>query len=622
MKAPNLARLDEYPIVSVDVETTGTYWYRDTVFGIAIAARTDGGEIRSGYWDVRESPRVLDALRDKAPHLKLVVNHNMKFDALFLDRLGVKFNPSALECTSVRAALINEHEPSFSLDSLSKKYIGREKVDDIYAELATMFGGKPTRAAQITNLHRAPAALAKRYAIVDPELAILLWLWQEGEIERQELHGVWALEKALMPVLVDLELGGVKVDVELAVRNLESMDRRVDAAQAELNRLAGKDINPNSPPQMKAMFGVRKREGTDLWETDSGIILPSTETGNASIDADTLRSMQDKDPRARAAFMIRQLVKAKSFLKDHILGHEVGGYVYPNYNQTRGDNDLGTGTGRFSINDPALQQIPKRNKEIAALTRACFIPDDAGHDWCSADWDQFEFRWFAHYVNNPRLNATYADDPNADFHQMVSNLTGLNRSAQFSGDPNAKQINLGLVFGMGEGKMASEMGLPFTVRKQLNDAGEVVREWLNAGPEAQEVFAKYHEAVPGVKELLQQASSIAKARGYVKTVVGRRIRFPGGKFTHKAAGLVFQGTSADCMKQKMIELHPVAKRAGSRMLLSVHDELNFSIPKGDRFSNTVKSVLETFDGESCPIRCRIPIRSSVVNAANWWEASK
>jgi len=622
MKAPNLARLDEYPLVSIDVETTGTYWYRDTVFGVAIAARTEGGEIRSGYWDVRESPRILDALRDKAPRLGRVVNHNMKFDALFLNRLGVHFNPAALECTSVRAALINEHEPSFSLDALSLKYTGRRKVDEIYAELATMFGGKPTRDAQILNLHRAPVALARKYAIADPELAILLWLEQEKEIKKQELEEVWALERELMPVLIDLELGGVRVDVELATKNLQSMDQRIVAAQQELNRLAGKEVNPNSPPQMKAMFGVRKKEGTDIWETDSGILLPSTDTGNASIDADTLRSMQDKDPRARAAFMIRQLVKAKSFLKDHILGHEVNGHVFPNYNQTRGENDLGTGTGRFSINDPALQQIPKRNKEIAALTRACFIPDASGDDWCSADWDQFEFRWFAHYVNNPRLNATYADDPDADFHRMVADLTGLNRSAQFSGDPNAKQINLGLVFGMGEGKMASEMGLPFTVRKQLDGDGNVIREWLNAGPEAQEVFAKYHEAVPGVKELLGQASSIAKARGYVKTIVGRRIRFPGGKFTHKAAGLVFQGTSADCMKRKMIELHPLAKKSGSRMLLSVHDELNFSIPKGNAFSNTVKSTLETFDGEACPIRCRIPIRSSVVNAANWWEASK
>ena len=112
---PNLNRLDEYPIVSVDVETTGTYWYRDSVFGIAVAARTDTGARRSGYWDIRQSPGILRQLADKLPLCKLVVNHNIKFDALFLLNHGIKIAPSAMVCTSVRAALINEHEESFSL---------------------------------------------------------------------------------------------------------------------------------------------------------------------------------------------------------------------------------------------------------------------------------------------------------------------------------------------------------------------------------------------------------------------------------------------------------------------------------------------------------------------------
>lgn len=622
LQAPNLHRLEEYEQVSLDVETTGTYWYRDTVFGIAVAARTRDGVIRSGYWDVREQPQVIDLLRHKAPFLKSVINHNNKFDLLFLNELAVRPDPAAVDCTMVRAALIYEHERSYSLDSVAKQELGFGKEDSIYQELAAIFGGKPTREAQMPNLHRAPVEIARKYARIDPALALLVYAKQQERIDRESLHSVCALERKLLPVLVDLELGGVKVDVELAHRNWDSIDREIELEQDKLNEIAGRIVNVNSPVQMRALFGANKRED-GVWVTDSGHPLDKTDSGAPSIDAAALRTMEDKDPRAQAALQIRSLVKAKSFLKDHILGHEVDGYVYPNYNQTKSENDLGTGTGRFSIDDPALQQIPKRNKKVAALTRSCFIPDDPRHKWLSADWDQFEFRWFAHYVNNPGLNKMYEDDPESDFHKMVSTMTGLPRSARFPGDPNAKQINLGLVFGMGQGRMAAEMGLPFNVRQELNEQNEVVREWLVAGEEAKKVFEQYHESVPGVQNLLSSASSIAKSRGYVMTIMGRHIRFPRGMFTHKAGGLVFQGSSADCMKQKMVELHPIAKELGCRMLLSVHDELDFDVPEGAHEAPAViKEVLETFDGERCPIKCRIPIRSSVTLGPNWWEASK
>jgi DNA polymerase I-like protein with 3'-5' exonuclease and polymerase domains len=123
---------------------------------------------------------------------------------------------------------------------------------------------------------------------------------------------------------------------------------------------------------------------------------------------------------------------------------------------------------------------------------------------------------------------------------------------------------------------------------------------------------------------LGKASSIAKSRGYVQTIGGRHIRFPGGKFTHKAAGLVFQGSSADCMKQKMVELHESSKGQDWSLRLSVHDECDFYFPKGEseRLTTHVKEVLECFDGERSPIKCRVPILSSVTCADNWWEASK
>lgn len=620
MNTINLDRLDQYPLVSIDVETTGLYWYKDQIFGIAVAAWVEGLGIVSGYYDIRDKPQVITTLREAVPKVKWLVNHNLKFDANFLANLGIHVPLDRIECTSVRAALINEHEHSFGLDELAKKYLSAAKVD-IYPELAAMFGGKPTREAQIKNLHRAPASLAGRYAVEDPVLAIRLWQWQEEEIARQGLGRVVCLERDVLAILIQMERHGVRVDEQRAHDSMVLVGDKVKVAHADLCQLAGKPVNANSPKQMQAMLGVNKVITPDghEWRTDTGVLLPMTDAGGPSIGKDTLMVLAGQgDKRAEQVLTLRKMIKANSFLKDHILGHAVDGRVYPNYNQTRGDNDLGTGTGRFSINDPALQQIPARDGDIAEIVRSCFLPEP-GHLWCCGDWAQFEFRWFAHYTKDPNILEAYRNDPDTDYHQIVSDITGIPRKPRFAGDANSKQINLGMVFGMGKGKMAYEMGLDFTVRR-----GEDGREWFNAGPKAEEIFNTYHSSIPGVSQLLSKASSIAKSRGYVETIMGRHLRFPGGKYTHKAGGLVFQGTSADCMKQKMVELWPICKNEGIEMLLTVHDELDFSMPMGEapRQMARVKEVLETFDGERCPIKCRVPIKSSVELGANWYEASK
>lgn len=611
----NLSRLSEYPLISVDCETTGLHWYEHETFGVAIAA-WNGERMASAYYDIRERPSIVAALKDQLPKVRRLVNHNMKFDTHFLLNLGIEVPFDRLECTSVRAALIDEHELSFSLDALGLKYVGQGKAVGVYEELAQMFGGKPTREAQMKNLHRAPAKLAAKYATPDPEIAIKLWLWQEEEIKRQELGQVWDLERRLMPVLIDMEREGVRANEELTRKSLIKMGTLIAKNQRSLEKAVGRSFNANSPPQVKALFNPEKREDGRWWVGTTQ--LETTETGGPSVGAEALRDLEEKgNEYAGLILAVRKSSKARQFLEKHILGHLVGDRVYPNYNQTRGDNELGTGTGRFSIDDPALQQIPSRDVDIASIVRACFIPDNKSK-WVCGDWEQFEFRWFAHYAKTPSLLQAYKDDPTKDFHQMVADLTGIPRKPRFAGDANAKQINLGLVFGMGQGKMAAEMGLPYTVERRGG------KEWLAPGPEAVEVFERYHAAVPGVKALLEQASSIARSRGYVQTAMGRHIRFPGGKFTHKAGGLVFQGTSADCMKQKMVELHPISKREGFKMLLSVHDELDFSVPDEVVVPTmtAMKKVLETFDGEQCPIHCRVPILSSMAAGPNWWEASK
>lgn len=604
-------RVAEFPIVAVDTETTGLKWYSDKLFGVSIAGfDPESGDMMSGYFDVREDASALKNLEYVITRKNSVCGHNIKFDALFLLAAGVKFDPGKLECTMVRAALINEWELSFSLDALSYKYLGQNKDNDIYQQLADLFGGKPTRSVQIKNLHLAPSSLVAPYATLDAELAAQLYHHQQLDIDTQMLDKVWGLERRLMPVLIDMERGGIHVDLNRAEASLQEVDNSVKARQHLLNKTIGKEVNFASPKQMRELFNV-SRDSNNKWQ-GGGVELIETDLGSPCIDAEALRRMATiGNPIAQTILDLRKYTKCSSFLRDHIIGHAVDGKVYPNYNQCRTEKGQGVGTGRLSISGPALQQIPSRDKVVSKIVKGCFIPDNPKSEWLSLDYSQFEARIFAHYVNDPGTLRMYRENPNVDLHQAVADMTGLPRSASYSGQANAKQMNLGLIFGMGEGRLAAEMGLPYTTN---------AKGYLEPGEQARQVFEQYHRTIPGVKKVLKDASNIARSRGYVRTLMGRHLRFPRGDYVYKAGALVIQGTGADCIKLKMIEMHNLARQIGVRLLLSVHDSLSFSVPtelKNDLFTDKIKSEFTTFEDE---IKFRVPITCDSGYGSDWYDS--
>jgi len=610
------------PYVVIDTETTGLDWHRDRVFGIAI--ETPDGQQR--YLDIRNEDELRWA-QGELPKVGRYINHHIKFDIHMLRESGVPIASDRCHCTMISAALINEHEFSYGLDPLAKQYVGFGKDETIWETLAALFGGAATRKTQIGNLPRAPRELVERYALQDVRAAHALYKWQWEQVMGQHLERVHALEHDLLPVIVELERHGVAVDRRRAEDTAVRLEEDMVVVQRELNSATGMTVNVNSNPQMIKMF-VGDQIDDAHWRSRCGtVILNATPSGKSpSVGADELRKMHD--PLAARVLKLRQMRRTvDTFLRGHILGHMApDGRIHANYNQTRSDNGKGTETGRFSVNDPALQQIHKRNKEIAPMVRSCFIPDD-GQDWASYDWSQMDFRVFAHYVNSPEVMQVYANDPDADFHAVVSALTGIPRDKQPGIKGNAKQINLGLIFGMQPGRMAQEMDLPYTEEsfKANTRDGTIVRRWLKPGPEAEALFARYHEAIPGVRGLLDDASALAKRRGWVKTIMGRRIRFPGGQFTHKAAGLVFQGSAADALKVKLVEVFRLLQGTDSKLILNVHDEFDISLERGDRgerLKGDIRTCIEKFDGVDTPIKFRTPIRCSLGVGPDWWEASK
>lgn len=610
----------EFPYVAVDVETFGLNWWQPDqgIYGVAISY-PDGTDV---YFDIRRQPEGLAWLRKQRP--KKVVNHNMKFDLHMLWSVGVKWDPSVCECTMVRASLIDEHLKSYSLDNLAKKYLKASKVDDIYEKLAEEFGGPVNRKTQIKNLHRADPQLVAKYAKTDTRLAMRLWEWQEDEIKRQGLRSIVDFEQRLFPAVFDMERRGVRVDVAKAVESSGKLTIEIERTRKQLNEEAGFNCNPNPSGDIHKLFKPTQRKD-GVWVACDGTELPSTPAGKASINTEALRNM--KHPAAAMIVKIRKWLRCRdTFLKGHVLGHQYEGILHPNINQVKGDMG-GTGTGRFSYTQPALQQIPARDKDIAAIMRPIFIPDE-GSLWGCWDYEQFEFRMFSHYVDDPGIIKMYRDNPKVDYHQMVADLTGLPRNAPVSGGPNAKQLNLSMIYDMGEASIARTLDLPLDdeLHTFTGKDGKQV-SYYKAGPEAKRIIEQYHAAIPGVRALYDKVKSVGKMRGYVRSIAGRHMRYPNGYGLNKAKAILCQGSSADCMKQKIVEIYDYfqSEEPECRMYLSVHDEINLGIPKHHprllKVIRDVRNILETFDGKRCPIALKVPIKTDFGIGYNWAEAS-
>lgn len=603
-------------ILSVDFETTGIEWYKDKVFGVAVAAYTDG-KIHSEYVDIRKNQKYVAQIQDYINSAGKIVNHNIKFDLLFgRNDLKLKFPLEKCHCTMVNACLIDENRLSYSLDACAFDALGEHK-EDIYAELADMFGGKPTRQVQMPNLQKAPESLARKYAIKDPELAIKLFLWQEEECKRQGLEQIFVFEQRCLGYLTRLEEGGICVDEESAHEAIKKLDIVIRANHYKLNKMAGFEVNYNpSSRDIPKMFNAVERDGEFFV---GNFKVPKTPGGKPSFNKDALELLPDE--RANTVLTLRKLTRTRdTFLKGHILGHMYNGRVYPSINQTKGETEYGeagTGTGRLSYTEPALQQIPARDKAIAEIVRPIFRPDP-GQKWSYGDLDQHEFRVFAHYTKSKALLDRYTEDPDLDIHMAVAELTGLPRNASRSGGPNAKQLNLAMVFNMGGASIAKKMGMATEIVEKRNSKGKVIRSYEIAGPEAREIIEKYHNMVPGVRELAQKAASIAESRGHVRTIKGRHIRFPHRGMSYKASGLLFQGSSADLNKENIMLAMDVLEGSNSRLLMNIHDEYSCSIaPGNEHLLQEIKNQIQHKP------ELRVPIRVDFSQPCdNWWLATK
>jgi len=589
--------------IAIDLETndphlkqlgSGNVTNRGHIAGVAVAV-----EGWSGYYPIHheqggnmDKKLVLGWLQDILNQENTTfIFHNAMYDVCWLRSAGLTIKGPIVD-TMIAASLIDENRMSYQLNSLAKYYVGLGKDEKVLVEAAKEYGLDPK-----ADMWRMPAMFVGQYAERDAESTLKLWQTLKRELYNQELMDVFTLETDLFPCLVDMRFKGVRVDLEKSQNIKLNLIKREEALIKKIKDLTGVDVEIMAARSIAKAFDKLK--------------LPYDRTAKSNEPSFTKNFLQNHPhelPKAIAE--ARELNKAHSTFIDSITKHAVNGRIHADINQIRSDAG-GTVTGRFSMSNPNLQQIPARHPELGPMIRSIFIPEEK-HVWGSFDYSQQEPRILVHYAKLQNLegvdeivDAYNAGD--ADFHQVVADMAGIERK-------QAKTINLGLMYGMGKNKLMAELGL--------------MKE------SAEKLIRQYHSKAPFVKQLMDNVSRKANDRGKIRTLGGRACHFDLWQpvqfgvfkplpleqarkeydeplkraFTYKALNKLIQGSAADMTKKSMVALY----KNGIIPHIQIHDEVDISI-ESQKQAEDIIEIMES------AVELKVPNKVDYEKGANWGE---
>ena len=522
--APQLIDLDLKGIdtVAVDLETydpdlkdKGSGAVRDNgwVCGIAIATGKQTLYFPLDHKEVKNIPseeawKYLNEKLFQNPNIRKVF-HNAMYDVCWIRKESGLMPQGLLLDTMVAASVIDENRMKYSLDSLGKDYLDDFKYKwDLQQKTITWSKGNIKD--PMTNMHKLDYTTVKDYAEQDVNLTLRLWRHFEKKLDQEEkveagtkdekiktLRSIFELETALFPCLVDMRFKGVRIDVEAAKKFGERLKKTKNTIVDYIKKRTGVKIEIWAASSIKKLLDKLKIKDYEITPKSNLPQLPK----------DYLKT--HKNHFIRLIAKAREFDKAKGTFVEGLLKFVHKGRIHADINQIRGEKG-GTVTGRFSMSNPNLQQIPAKGF-IGKNMRALFLPEE-GHMWGSFDYSQQEPRIVVHYALKLKMKGTeevvesYQEDPNTDFHQIVADMAKIPRIT-------AKTINLGLFYGMGKNKLAEQLNLDYT--------------------EAKELFNKYHEKVPFVKELSSSLQSFAERNKFLYTLENRFCRFDKWEPIHK-----------------------------------------------------------------------------------------
>ncbi len=598
--------LSGYREIAIDLEThdpnlttLGPGWARKDgkVVGVAVAAGDDAWYFPFAHKNGSNLDRkvVLRWLQKQvATPMQRKIMHNAQYDLGWLLAEGVEVQGEVVD-TMVVAAIVDENRLSYSLDNLAKEYCGMRKDEKLLRAAAKDWAVDPKK-----DMWMLPATYVGAYAEQDARATLALWRALQKEVENQQLRAIFEIEQPLTDILVKMRARGVCVDLDKAEQSRIRLRKRVTELKAYIKDKSGVDVEPWAAASVQKVF-------------DSlNLTYERTESGQPSFTKMFLNSHPHDVPKA--IVQLREMDKADSTFIDSILQHSVNGRIHCEFHQLRSD-DGGTVTGRMSCSGPNLQQIPARDPVVKKLIRGIFVPED-GTRWGSFDYSSQEPRLLVHYcailpdgMRHPMIDDMVAEfhAGNADLHQMTADIVGVKRK-------QAKTINLGIMYGMGVGKMADQLGI--------------------SQDEAKKLLETYHEKVPFVRGIADLASKQAEMNGKVRTVGGRVCRFPLWEsrsfgytkplphaeavkeygpgirraFTYKALNKLIQGSAADQTKKAMVD----CMREGLLPMLQVHDELCFNV-ESDEQASRIAEVMEN------GIQLMVPSKVDQDLQTNWGD---
>ena len=584
-------QIKEVGIVSIDTETTGKDPLNAELVGISFACE----EHRAWYMPLAHSylgvprqlawPEAIEILRGifEDDEIKKV-GQNIKYDAEVLklhgaDLKGIHFD------TMIASYVINPGLRQHNLDFLSQHYLNHKMI--AFGEVV----GKGKGAGHFGEVEIQKAC---EYSCEDAEVTLRLMTLLKDKLESDGNEGLFhELEMRLLPVLMDMEMTGIKIDIPFFVKMSDDFAREIKDIEKDIFEEAGMEFNIKSSQQLghvlfeKLRLPVQKKTAkTKRYSTDVKVLKK-------------LAALPFKMPGLILKY--RSFAKLKSTYLDAMvkMADPSTGRLHTSFNQTV------AATGRLSSSDPNLQNIPIRSEEGREIRKGFITEKDCY--LVSADYSQVELRVFAHYSKDEAFIEAFRDDK--DIHtRTASEILGVAEGLVNSEMRRiAKAINFGIIYGMGPRKLSDELEISYA--------------------RAKDYIHSYYERYQGVTRYKEEMIAKAQKEGYVCTLFNRRRYLPDIKHSNQliraeaermAVNTPIQGTAADLIKMAMINIHERLNQEGLRakMLLQVHDELVFEVPEEELFT-VMPLVKDEMEGV---YDLRVPLKVDINKGKNWDEA--
>lgn len=626
--------LKNAPYVILDVETLdpklrshGPGTFRKDAYIVGYGVRTDAWE--GDYYPVRhkdapnlEPAKVAEWLADELNEYRgEVIGANIQYDAEHVAVEGIHWKYAKWGDPQIMGPLLDENAHSYSLGNLSSRVLGETKVTD---EIIELYGP-----GFIENFHLVHPGHARAYVMGDLDLPWRLVKAMRPMLEAEGLWDLYDMERRLIPFLLYMRQQGVRFDVNAAQQLGERLKLELKDAKKDLKIVSGLDIDIWSPVSIAK--GMEKC-GLNFPLTPIKENLKGKVIGGAPSFKKAWLEAQDH-PFTTNLLKARSADKYSGTFVEGWLEDCIGDRLHCQFHQLRTDEN-GTVSGRLSSSNPNLQQVPIRSKTFGSLIRGLFIPEP-GHQWFSFDYSQIEYRFLVHYavlvkaVGADVAQRMYRDNPDTDFHTLAAQLTGKPRAT-------AKNINFGIVYGMGMKHMAEVMGFPATPEG-----------WAAA----KAILDEYHAEMPFSKETYNLASKKAGEAGFIRTILGRRRRFElweptrwqqGGEraeglpkaealekygakirraYTHKALNSLLQGSAADMNKKALVDVWEAGLFGPGNPLiahLTVHDELDGSSNPDDSRTREALDYCQRLMENA--LRLEVPVLVGRGIGENWGDA--